>query len=320
VIGLEHAYAALGLFLGAVAWSSARDGRRAAASFWGLLAVLALSGRAILEARDAGVHWPGQLAGVGVLVLAALAPRIERPKPSAEDPAARASAERLGHRLFGPALLVPLVTVLVALGGEHVALGTFRLFAEGSLTLVGLAVASLVALVAAMRVTSAPRSAPLVEGRRLLDTIGWAAVLPMLLATLGGVFSATGVGDAVAALTSAAIPEGSALACLLAYGVGMIVFTVVMGNAFAAFPVMTAGIGLPLCIEMHGADPAILGAIGMLTGYCGTLMTPMAANFNIVPAALLGLSDHAVIRAQLPTAIVLAGVNLALMWLLAFPH
>ena len=77
---------------------------------------------------------------------------------------------------------------------------------------------------------------------------------------------------------------------MLAYGLGMVLFTVIMGNAFAAFPVMTAGIGLPLLIQQHGADPAILGSIGMLTGYCGTLMTPMAANFNLVPAALLELA------------------------------
>ena len=74
-----------------------------------------------------------------------------------------------------------------------------------------------------------------------------------------------------------------------------------------------------LLIEQHGAAPAILGSIGMLTGYCGTLMTPMAANFNLVPAALLELDDpNAVIRAQLPTAIPLLLVNLALMYWLAF--
>ena len=36
----------------------------------------------------------------------------------------------------------------------------------------------------------------------------------------------------------------------------------------------------------------MIGAIGMLAGFCGTLMTPMAANFNIVPAALLELKDQ----------------------------
>ncbi|MBS0213172.1 MAG: DUF979 family protein [Proteobacteria bacterium] len=89
--------------------------------------------------------------------------------------------------------------------------------------------------------------------------------------------------------------------------------------AFAAFPVMTAGIGLPLLIHAHGANAAVVGSLGMLTGYCGTLLTPMAANFNIVPAVLLELPDrNGVIRAQWPTALVLLVVNLALMAWLAF--
>jgi uncharacterized membrane protein len=109
------------------------------------------------------------------------------------------------------------------------------------------------------------------------------------------------------------------MACLLAFALGMVLFTVIMGNAFAAFPVMMAGIGLPLLIIKHGADPAILGAIGMLTGYCGTLLTPMAANFNIVPAVLLELpNQYAVIRSQLPTALILMVVNIALMAFLIF--
>jgi uncharacterized membrane protein len=57
----------------------------------------------------------------------------------------------------------------------------------------------------------------------------------------------------------------------------------------------------------------------MLTGYCGTLLTPMAANFNIVPAVLLELPDqYGVIRAQWPTALILLAVNFVLMWVLVF--
>jgi uncharacterized membrane protein len=157
------------------------------------------------------------------------------------------------------------------------------------------------------------------ESRRLLDTLGWAALLPIVLATLGGVFAARGVGEAVASLVSRVIPVDSRIASQLAYGLGMVLFTMIMGNAFAAFPVMTAGIGLPLLIRQHGADPAILGALGMLTGYCGTLLTPMAANFNLVPAALLELDDpNGVIRAQWATAVPLLAVNLALMAWLVF--
>jgi uncharacterized membrane protein len=48
-------------------------------------------------------------------------------------------------------------------------------------------------------------------------------------------------------------------------------------------------------------------------------MTPMAANFNMVPAALLELKDqHAVIKAQTPTAVVLLICNIFLLYFLAF--
>jgi uncharacterized membrane protein len=100
----------------------------------------------------------------------------------------------------------------------------------------------------------------------------------------------------------------------------MALLTMLMGNAFAAFPVMTAAIGLPLLIQTHHGAPAGVAALGMLTGFCGTLLTPMAANFNIVPAALLELPDrYGVIRAQAPTALIMFGVNLAIMYFLVFP-
>ena len=121
------------------------------------------------------------------------------------------------------------------------------------------------------------------------------------------------------AIYRAAIPSDSRLACVIAFALGMVAFTVIMGNAFAAFPVMTAGIGLPLLVVQHHANPAALGAIGMLSGYCGTLLTPMAANFNIVPAALLQLRDaNGVIKMQWPTAVAIFVANLFLMYVLAF--
>ena len=124
-------------------------------------------------------------------------------------------------------------------------------------------------------------------------------------------------------LTRSVIPEGSLFLTAAVFGIGMALFTMVMGNAFAAFPVMTAAIGLPFVVGQFGGDPAIVCAIGMLAGFCGTLMTPMAANFNVVPANLLELPDrnsalNGVIRAQLPTALILLGVNMALMYFLAF--
>jgi uncharacterized membrane protein len=186
-------------------------------------------------------------------------------------------------------------------------------------TLVSLAIATLVALAVAMVMLRPPVLAPVREGRRLLDAVGWAAVLPQMLAALGALFALAGVGNVVASLANAWIPLDSPFAAVATYAVGMALFTMVMGNAFAAFPVMTAGIGLPLVVHKFGGDPAIMSAIGMLSGFCGTLMTPMAANFNIVPAALLELpSEYGVIRAQIPTALPLLAVNVGLMYFLVF--
>ena len=109
------------------------------------------------------------------------------------------------------------------------------------------------------------------------------------------------------------------LTAVAVYCLGMAGFTMIMGNAFAAFPVMTAGVALPILVGKFGGDPAVIASIGMLSGFCGTLMTPLAANFNLVPAALLELPDrYAVIRAQIPTAIPLLLANVVLMYVLAF--
>jgi uncharacterized membrane protein len=144
--------------------------------------------------------------------------------------------------------------------------------------------------------------------------VGWAALLPQMLASLGAVFALSGVGTAVGRLASTWLPLDTPLAAVVVYCVGMALFTAVMGNAFAAFPVMTAAVGLPLIVRRFGGDVAIMASIGMLSGFCGTLTTPMAANFNIVPAALLELPDrNAVIRVQVPTAIVLLIANIILM-------
>jgi uncharacterized membrane protein len=321
MLTIEHAYWVIALFLAGAALLNLRDRRFAHAAFWMILAILIARGKAVLAASAAHHALPAQAAGVGVIALALLSPRMTRGHLTERAaPAREADARRLGHRLFGPALLIPLVTLLVALFGAHAGIiAGWRLFATHQMTLTGLALACVIALAAALKVTRAGPAVGLAEGRRLLDTLGWAALLPLTLAALGGVFAATGVGTAVADLVRALIPVQSALACVLAFGLGMVLFTAIMGNAFAAFPVMMAGVGLPLLIHQHGANPAILGSLGMVTGYCGTLFTPMAANFNIVPVALLELpGQNDVIRAQWQTGAALLVVNLVLMYFLVF--
>ena len=322
MLKLAQVYWLLGAFLAYAGLLNLRQRRWSMAGFWAILAVPFLFGDAILAATTAGLKWPAQAMGVGVLGLGVMAAH-GRLGVAAEDEATqvarRAAAQRLGNRLFGPALAIPLVTLVLVLAGPYLRWGEWRLVDARQATLTALGLACVVAFLAALRVTRAGVATGLGEGRRLLDALGWATLLPMLLATLGSVFATTGVGDAISALVGAVIPTDSALACLIAYALGMVLFTVIMGNAFAAFPVLMAGIGLPLLVQQHGAAPAILGSIGMLTGYCGTLLTPMAANFNIVPAVLLELPDqYGVIRAQWPTALMLLAVNFLLMWFLVF--
>jgi uncharacterized membrane protein len=320
MLTIEQAYWLVALFLAGAAMLNLRGRHWWHAAFWGVLALLIAGGKFVLIQAASHNPIPAQLAGIGVIALAVLSPRMTRGSLSERASAEReADALRLRHKLFGPALLIPLVTLLVALFGGYIAFGGAHLFDAKRMTLTGLALACVVALAAALWVTRVRPMAGLSEGRRLLDTLGWAALLPLTLAALGGVFAATGVGTAVADLVRMLIPVDSALACVVAFGLGMVLFTVIMGNAFAAFPVLMAGIGIPLLIHQHGASPAILGALGMVTGYCGTLFTPMAANFNIVPVALLELpGQNDVIRAQWKTGALLLVVNLILMYLLVF--
>ncbi len=319
MLQLEWAYAALALLLLGATLIEWRARRWVHGAFWLLLALLLAGGHYVQTALARGVHGPAQAAGVGVLLLALLAPRMRRVDSGEAPPRLRQLRARvLGQRLFLPALLIPAVTLLAALFGSRLHIAGMPLLLPSQQALMGLALAALLALLAAWRLTRAPAGAVLHESTRLLDTLGWAALLPLVLAALGGVFEAAGVGRLLAAGVTAIIPVHSYAACVLAYGLGMVLFTVLMGNAFAAFPVLTAGVGLPLLVHLHGADPAVVGSLGMLCGYCGTLLTPMAANFNIVPVALLELRDSwSVIRAQWPTALPLLGFNLLALYLLA---
>jgi uncharacterized membrane protein len=323
ILRVEYVYWLCGLLLVACALRELRARRWAHGAFWGILAVIFLLGDVAKSIAAHGNVLPEQLAGVGVIALGLIAGFLRRAPiaESAQDrERRRASAARLGHRLFVPALIIPFGTLVFTLLQPFAHVGGIDQLGRADATLIALGLACVLAAIAALALTRARASDAVAETGRLLDALSWAALLPMLLAMLGAVFAVTGVGEVIAHLTAAAIPVQSRLACVLAFAAGMVAFTVIMGNAFAAFPVMMAGVGLPLLIGQHHAQAAALGALGMLTGYCGTLLTPMAANFNIVPAALLELRDpNGVIRAQVPTALWVLAINLVLIWFLAFP-
>ncbi len=233
------------------------------------------------------------------------------------------SAKRLGNRLFIPALAIPLVTVIGVLLFNNIPALQQGMFGPGNhstlVTLFSMTVGCVLGLVLAVAMTRETAAQPVQEARRLLDSIGWAFILPQILATLGLLFTGAGVGTAIAHLTQEYLAVDQRFIAVAVYAIGMALLTMIMGNAFAAFPIVTAGIGIPILVLQHGGNPAVMAAIGMFSGYCGTLMTPMAANYNIVPAALLELPDkNAVIKAQIPTGVALLIVNVFLLYFLMF--
>ena len=153
-------------------------------------------------------------------------------------------------------------------------------------------------------------------GRRLNEAMGAVNILPQLLASLGVIFTAAKVGELIAGGIQHVVPEGNLFLLLVANCFGMALFTMVMGNSFAALPVIATGVLVPLIVKPFGVDPAMAAILTLTAGASGTLVTPMAANFNIVPAALLEMKDqYGVIRFQLPFALTLWSFHVVLMWL-----
>jgi uncharacterized membrane protein len=154
------------------------------------------------------------------------------------------------------------------------------------------------------------------DSERMLSTVGPLSMLPMLLACLGTIFTKAGVGDVISDIVSHIVPEGNVNAGIVVYAIGMMLFTMIMGNAYAAITVMTVGIGYPFVLA-HGANPTVIGMLALTCGFCGTLCTPMAANFNTVPVALLDMKKPmGVIKNQVPVAIIMLVVQIVVMIML----
>ncbi len=314
IISIDYLYWLAGLVLAITALLTFADRdhprRLSTGLFWSLYAVVFLVGDKL----------PPEAVGTGAVVMALIAGFGgvgQGRHGTLPDSERRASAQRLGNKLFVPALLIPVVTVIGTLLLKDVKLAGLPLLDPKNVTFVSLGLGCLISLAVVCWLTRDSVAQGMRESRRLTESLGWALVLPQMLAMLGLVFADAGVGKAVAHLTTAYINLDYRLVAVVVYCVGMALFTVIMGNGFAAFPVMTGGVGVPILVGMFDANPAVMAAIGMFSGYCGTLMTPMAANFNIVPAALLELDDkNAVIRAQLPSALAILAANIALLYFL----
>lgn len=275
--------------------------RLTTAAFWLILGVIFAFGEEI----DAKV--------IGVLVVALGALTFARGVEvgtvvEGTDEEKEAGAARLGNWLFVPALSLAAIAVLIS---------TKQPFGEQSST-VSIGVASVLALLIAWIMTRAKPMEVVEQTDRLIRQVGPVGMLPQFLAMLGVVFTGAGVGEVVSDAISGIIPDGSKIAGVIAYCAGMALFTAVVGNAFAAHTVITAGIGAPFVFAL-GGDPVIAGALAMTAGFCGTLVTPMAANFNALPVALMQMRDeNGVIKAQVPIAAAMFVVHIVLMYVWAF--
>lgn len=299
---LEVMYIFCGIVLivsGVYAFNDKQNPKRLGSSlFWTLFGILFMAGPYLNKA----------LVGAILLIMGILTAtknvKVGSLKNSSDE-ARRERAKKMGNKIFLPAISIGVTAFSVA---QFTKLGG----------LVGLGIGALIALVLTMVVTKEnPKYIPY-DSSRLLQQMGATVILPQLLGALGAVFAKAGVGEVIATMMGGVIPEGSRLFGVIGYCVGMAVFTMIMGNAFAAFAVITAGVGVPFVIGL-GANPAMVGSLGLTAGYCGTLMTPMAANFNIVPASILEMKDkNGVIKAQVPQALILLVLHIVVMYFFAF--
>ena len=268
--------------------------------FWTILGIIFIFGEAI----------PYKVTGGLLVILAIITVTKQLHIGKFENISSQfkiAQSEKLKNKIFIPAVLIGIAAFLIL---------QFKIGKTAIPPALGIGGGSLVALLAAAIIIKPKFSETNEDTSKLLMQIGATAILPQLLAALGAVFTKAGVGKVIAASISSVVPTGNIFVGIVIYAIGMVIFTMIMGNAFAAFSVITAGIGIPFIIK-NGGNPAIIGALGMTAGYCGTLMTPMAANFNIVPASILEIKDkYEIIKVQAPMALLLLVTHIILMLLL----
>lgn len=201
-------------------------------------------------------------------------------------------ANKIGIKLFLPALSIGIFAIIFALLSFS--------------PLVGIGVGVIVGIIL-LRIYSKENTINvfLNEAADTLSILGPLSLMPLLLASLGSIFEKAGVGQVISKLVSYIVPEGNVTIGVIVFALGMVLFTMIMGNAFAAITVMLVGVAQPFVLQ-YGANPIIIGMIGLTAGYCGTLLTPMAANFNILPVAMLDMKDRfGVIKNQILLSICL---------------
>jgi uncharacterized membrane protein len=216
---LDYVYLTMGLFIIYVAYENYRDianaKRFTSAVFWLVLGIVLAFGGML----------PPLLVGLLVAVLAGIS-AINGVVPGSAKEAPytyrQQQADKLKAKPLWAVLVIPAVTF---------AFTPIKTIFQAPL--VGLGFSSVLGGIVAMVLTKDNFGSMMVEGRRITDAVSWPLILPPYLAALGAVFNAAGVGPVVADLVSTVLPVGSKFGAIVAYALGMALFTVIMGTAKA---------------------------------------------------------------------------------------
>lgn len=265
--------------------------------FWFLLGIVLALGQWL----------PSLVSGILVVLMCLPAVFKKVAKGHADVPTAQetqANYEKIGMKIFAPTLCIGIFAILCAMTGLGIGLSALN----------GVAIGVVLAMIILMFQNKGNTFKVFMkDSERMLSVVGPLSMLPMLLACLGAVFTQAGVGEVIAQVVGNIIPEGNVTIGIIVYAIGMMLFTMIMGNAFAAITVMTVGIGYPFVLA-YGANPTVIGMLALTCGYCGTLCTPMAANFNTVPVALLNMKKQfGVIQNQVLIAGIMIVVQIIMM-------
>mgnify|MGYP001049294473 CR=1 FL=1 len=301
ILSVDYLYWLAGILLVSTALIILRDKahprRFMSATFWADLGILFIVGDKI----------PPAAVGIQILALSAIAAggglrRSVRRRLSAS--VREANSRRLNWKLLIPVLAIPFCTLVGTLLLKKVKVGSTYLIDPSNTNSVSFGVGCVVALALVSLITRDGMVQAVRQSREMTDVIAWTLIMPQMLAMLGGMFQHTGVGEAGAYLATHYVATDVKWIAVVVYCLGMFLLSMILGGAAGAIPVMFGAMGVPVLISSFHGTPAVVATLGHYAGFAGVLMTPMAAHFNLIPAAVLEIPDrYAVIKAQAPTAI-----------------
>ena len=178
-----------------------------------------------------GTWLPAKVSGVLVIIMC-LPPIFKKVKVGKTNAPEKAHTEaqfkKIGMKIFVPAFCVAVFSL------------AFSLFSNMS-SMIAITLGVLVAIIFLVAYDSKENKPQvfLKDSERFLSLTGPLSMLPQLLGCLGGVFTAAGVGEVIAQIVEKVVPKGNVNIGIIVYAVGMVLFTMIMGNAFAAITVMT---------------------------------------------------------------------------------